>query len=297
MLDDINELRTFQRVLALGSLSAAARDLHVGLAVVSKRLAALERRTGVRLINRTTRSLSPTDEGVALLAHVERVLDELAGAEARLASGRDEPHGLLRVSAPISFGRIHLTPIAAQLVEQHPHLDVELTLNDRIVDLIEERIDVAVRIGQPRDSTAIMRKLADNRRILVAAPGYLDRRGRPTSPEDLAGHVWLRYGDGASPLRFEGPQGRVVELEARGRLRADNGDAVYDWALAGCGVMAKSSVDVAHGLRDGRLERVLPDWRSAPMPIYALWPSARHLATKARVFLEAVATRLEGCEL
>jgi DNA-binding transcriptional LysR family regulator len=293
MLDDLNELRTFQRVLALGSLSAAARDLGVGLAVVSKRLATLERRTGVRLINRTTRRLSPTDEGLALLPHVERTLEELAAAEAHLASGQEAPHGLLRVSAPISVGRIHLAPVAADLVEQHPHLSVELTLDDRVVDMIEGRIDLAIRIGQPRDSTAVTRKLADNWRILIASPAYLDRHGRPDAPTDLAGHRFIRYGDGATPWPMEGPAGKVVEIEARSRLRADNGDAVYDWALAGHGVMLKSQIEVTADLRAGRLERVLPDWRNGPTPVYALLPSARHLPIKTRVFIEAIAARLK----
>lgn len=292
MLGDLNELRTFQRILALGSLSAAARDLGVGLAVVSKRLATLERRAGVRLVNRTTRSLSPTDEGLGLLVHVERMLEELDAAEARLAGNRKGPQGLLRVSAPISFGRIHLAPVAAQLIDQHPQLDIDLKLSDRIVDLVDERIDIAVRIGPPQDSAAVMRRLADNHRILVAAPEYLTRRGRPGTPEDIEGHTWVRYGEGGDPIRLEGPGGAAVELPARGRLRSDNGDAVHDWAVAGHGIMLKSSIDVADDLRAGRLERVLPDWRSAPAPVYALMPSTRHLATKTRVFLEAVARRL-----
>jgi len=139
MLDDLDELRTFKRILTSGSLSAAARDLGVSLAVVSKRLASLERRAGQRLINRTTRRLSPTNEGLALVPHVERMLEELAAAEARMASGWEEPQGLLRVSAPISFGRIHLLPLAAQLVEQYPRLDIELKLEDRLVDLTDEK--------------------------------------------------------------------------------------------------------------------------------------------------------------
>lgn len=294
MLDDIGELRTFQRVLTLGSLSAAARDLGIGLAVVSKRLAVLERRAGVRLINRTTRRLSPTDEGLALLPHVERMLEELAAAEARLASGQEAPHGLLRVSAPISVGRIHLAPVAADLVEQHPHLSVELTLDDRVVDMIEGRIDLAIRIGQPRDSTAIVRKLADNWRILVASPAYLDRHGRPGAPADLEGHRFIRYGDGGTDWPMQGPGGEIVAIQARSRLRADNGDAVYDWGLAGRGVMLKSQIEVTPDLRAGRLERVLPDWRNGPTPVYALLPSARHLPIKTQVFIEAVAARLRS---
>ncbi|WP_421932705.1 LysR family transcriptional regulator [Phenylobacterium sp.] len=294
MLGDLNELRTFQRILALGSLSAAARDLGVGLAVVSKRLATLERRAGVRLINRTTRSLSATEEGLGLLVHVERMMEELQAAEARLAGAGQGPQGLLRVSAPISFGRIHLAPVAAQLIDRHPQLDVELKLSDRIVDLVDERIDIAVRIGPPRDSAAVMRKLTDNRRILVASPDYLSRRGRPQTPEETKGHTWVRYGDGGDPIRLEGPGGAVAELPALGRLRSDNGDAVHDWAVAGHGIMLKSSIDVAEDLRAGRLERVLADWRTAPAPVYALLPSSRHLATKTRVFLDAVAARFSA---
>ena len=292
MLDDLNELRTFQRILVTGSLSAAARDLGVGLAVVSKRLASLERRAGQRLINRTTRKLSPTNEGLALAPHVDRMLEELAAAEARLASGWEEPHGLLRVSAPISFGRIHLVPLAAQLIDRYPRLDIELKLEDRLVDLTDEQIDIAVRIGQPRDSSAVMRKLADNHRILVAAPAYLDRYGRPHSLSELHDHVCLRYDDHAVPWRLEGPGANLVDFEPRCRLRANSGDAVQDWALAGQGVMLKSMIDVVAELVAGRLEHILRDWKSAAAPIYALMPSRRHLSTKSRAFLEAVSASL-----
>jgi LysR family transcriptional activator of dmlA len=292
MLDDLNELRTFKRILSSGSLSAAARELGVSLAVVSKRLGSLERRAGQRLINRTTRRLSPTNEGLALVPHVERMLEELSAAEARLASGREEPQGLLRVSAPISFGRIHVLPLAAQLVEQYPRLDIELKLEDRLVDLTDEQIDIAVRIGQPRDSSAILRKLAENRRILVAAPAYLDRYGRPDSLSELRRHHCLRYDDHALPWRLEGPDANLVEFQPLCRLRANSGDAVHHWALAGHGVMLKSRIDVATDLIAGRLEQVLRHWQSAAVPIYALMPSKRHLAMKSRVFLDRISATL-----
>jgi LysR family transcriptional activator of dmlA len=292
MLDDLNELRTFQRILACGSLSAAARDLGVGLAVVSKRLASLERRAGQRLVNRTTRKLSPTNEGLALLPHVDRMLEELEAAEARLASGWEEPHGLLRVSAPVSFGRIHLIPLAAQLIERYARLDIELKLEDRLVDLTQEHIDIAVRIGQPRDSSAIIHKLADNRRILVAAPAYLDQHGRPHSLSDLHNHDCLRYDDSATAWRLEGPDAKLADFMPRCRLRANSGDAVHDWAVAGLGVMLKSRFDVVAELAAGHLEHVLPEWRSAAAPIYALVPSRRHLATKTRVFLDVISASL-----
>jgi DNA-binding transcriptional LysR family regulator len=273
-------------------MSAAAAELGVSPAVVSKRLATLERRAGQRLIHRTTRRLAPTDEGLALLPHVERVLEALAAAEARLAQGAEAPQGLLRVSTPISFGRLHVAPVAAVLVERHRGLDIELLLDDRLVDLVDARIDVAVRIGQPRDSSAVLHRLADSYRILVAAPAYLDRRGRPTHPDDLTAHDGLRWDSATTPWRLEGPGGAVVEVATRSRLRANSGDVVQDWTLTGQGVLLKSEADVAAELRAGRLERVLPDWASAPAPIYALTPSRRQTPAKVRVFLAAMAEAL-----
>jgi len=292
MLDDLHELRTFQQVLARGSMAAAATALGVSAAVVSKRLATLERRVGQRLIHRTTRRLSPTDEGLALLPHVERALEALAAAEARLAQGAEAPEGLLRVSAPVSFGRLHVAPVAAALVAAHPALDVELLLDDRLVDLVDARIDVAVRIGQPRDSSAILHRLADSRRILVAAPDYLDRRGRPSHPDDLAGHDCLRWDAATTPWRLVGPGGAVAAAPTRSRLRANSGDVVQAWAVGGGGVLLKSEADVAVELRTGTLERVLPDWASEPAPIYALTPSRRQTPLKARVFIKAMAEAL-----
>jgi LysR family transcriptional activator of dmlA len=297
MLTDLNELRTFQRILALGSLSAAARDLNLGLAVVSKRLLALEQRTGTRLVNRTTRSLSATDEGLELLAHVERVLEELDAAEAHISNKQKGPRGCLRVSAPISFGRIHLAPVAAELIAQHPNLDIDLKLSDRLIDMTEERIDVAFRIGQPRDTTATMRKLADNRRGLFASPAYLEKFGHPKTLDDIRKHICLRYGDSNAPWQLEGAGNKKIELEARSRLRADNGDVVHDWALNGHGIMLKSNIDVANNLKAGQLKRVLPEWQTASAPIYALFPSSRNLAMKTRVFLESVSARLQSLSI
>jgi DNA-binding transcriptional LysR family regulator len=292
MLDDLNELKTFQAVLAEGSLSNAARALGVTLAVVSKRLATLERRAGVRLVNRTTRTLSPTEAGSRLLIDVERALDAIAAGEEQLALGRDEPVGLLRVSAPISFGRRHVAPVLGELVSRHPALSASLRLDDRLADLVGEGLDVAIRIGGLDDSSAVMRKLADNRRILVASPAYLDRLGRPAAPEDLADAAFLRYGEAAEPWRLYGPSGAEVQMAAAARLRVDNGDAVHDWALAGLGIMLRSELDVAADIRAGRLERLLSSWDGGPTPVVALYPSARQMPLKTRVLLEALNARM-----
>ena len=294
VLNDLNELRTFREILVRGSLSDAARSLGVGLTVVSKRLASLERRTGTRLINRTTRALSPTEEGACLLVDVERALEAIFAGEERLASGRDEPVGTLRVSAPFAFGRRHVAPVLATLVARYPKLTVSLLLGDRLIDLVSEGIDAAIRIGQPADGSAMMRRLADNRRILVASPTYLDRAGRPSVPAEAQDHVFLRYGDSQMPWRLVGRGGEQAELAAPARLHADNGDAVHDWALADMGIMLKSELDVAEDVRAGRLERVLAGWDGGPSPVVALYPSALHLPLKTRVLLDEMSIHLAG---
>jgi LysR family transcriptional regulator, transcriptional activator for dmlA len=286
MLSDIEELRTFQRILAKGSLSGAARDLGVSLAVVSKRLASLEQRVGHRLIHRTTRQLSPTETGSVLLPLVDRALEALQAAEVQLQQGTSDPVGLLRVAAPTALGHRHIAPVLAELLEKHPRLDVELRLSDGLSDLVAARIDVAIRIGPARDSAFVMHKLTDSHRILVASPGYLERHGRPTSPRELSDHAILRMVGWDAPWPLIGPNGAIVELNLPSRLRTDNGEVVHDWALAGHGITLKSAIDVAEDVRSGLLEQVLPDWRSTDAPIYALLPSGAHVPLKVRLFLD-----------
>ncbi|MCQ8239377.1 LysR substrate-binding domain-containing protein [Rhizosaccharibacter radicis] len=293
MLDDLPELRTLQQIAVAGSLSGAARRMGLSLAVVSKRLATLERRVGVRLVNRTTRHLSMTEEGVLLMARVERALDALREGEAMLLTGRDEPVGTLRVSAPISFGRRHVAPVLAAMAGRHPRLSVFLSLDDRLVDVAGGEVDVAIRIGADTvDSSAAMHRLAGNRRILVAAPGYLDRHGRPDDPDGLSAHVLLRYGDAVGPWRLYGPGDGATLVPAPARLRADDGDTVQDWCVAGHGIAAKSELDVNAELSDGRLERVLPDWHAGERPVAALFPARAGMPRKTRMFIEAMDAHL-----
>ncbi len=293
MLNDLNELRTFQKVLASGSLSAAAREMDVSVAVVSKRLLTLEGRVGARLVNRTTRSLSPTEEGARLLIDVERALDALRQGEETLATGRLEPVGLLRVTAPVSFGRRHVAPVLGALTDRYPQLLVSLTLEDRVIDLAGEAVDVAIRIGALADTSAVMRKLADNRRILLASPTYLERAGSPQSPDDLPGHAFLRYGGATTPFRLLRSDGLSAVVDGPSRLRADNGDAVHDWCLAGHGIMLKSYIDVIGELEERALVHVLPDWSGGDAPVVALFPTARHLSLKVRAFVDAMAVALK----
>lgn len=295
MLDDLNELRTFHQVLTHGSMTAASRILGVSLAVVSKRLITLEQRTGVRLVNRTTRSLSPTEEGARLLVEVGRILEAVAQGEEMLATGRNEPIGTLRVSAPVSFGRRHVAPVLGELTLRYPQFAVSLSLDDRTVDVAGGAIDVAIRIGGlTAAGGAVMRKLADNRRILVAAPDYLKRRGRPMVPDDLLEHELLRYGDGVGPWRLFDMHGREQLVPAATRLRVNNGDALHDWCVAGLGIAFRSTIDVATDLNVGSLEHVLPEWHAGDTPIIALFPDRVTIPRKTRVFIDAMLAALHS---
>jgi DNA-binding transcriptional LysR family regulator len=184
--------------------------------------------------------------------------------------------------------------VLGQLAGRFPRLVVTLRLDDRLADLAGNGIDVAIRIGEVADSSAMMRQLSDNHRVLVAAPAYLDRAGRPAAPNELEhpGHAILRYGDSMAPWRLSGPGGKTATVKAQARLRVDNGDAIHDWALAGYGIMLKSQVDVASDLAAGLLERVLPGWSGGYAPIVALYSTARHLPRKTRAFLDAMAEHL-----
>lgn len=293
MLSDIDELRTFVRIAAAGSLSAAARNMGLALSVVSKRLATLERRTETVLTIRTTRRFALTHEGQRFLDRAHRILAEIDDAEAELAQRRVEPSGVLRVSASTALGRAHLSPVCRTLVQTYPKLSVDLVLTDRIVDPVEERMDAVIRIGMPRDSDLIMRKLIDNRRIIVAAPDYLKRRGAPATPEELALHDCLLFSRGAqTQWRLTHVDGRVADVRVTSRLRCDNGEIAQDWALAGCGLILKSWIYVASDLAARRLVSVLPEWKTKPAPVCALFPRQRQMSTRLRLFLETLAVQL-----
>ncbi|MFS2222589.1 LysR family transcriptional regulator [Pantoea sp. B65] len=295
MLDDLNELKTFERIAARGSLTAAARDLGLSLAVVSKRLATLEQRAGLRLMNRTTRSLNLTEEGNRLLAEVSVALEALRQAEEMLITGRNEPVGLLRVTSPISFGQRYVVPVLARLTAEYPQLSIALSLSDRLIDVMGGDMDLAIRIGTGfSNQGAIIRRLADNTRVVVASPDYLRRRGTPASPADLTDHELLRYGDDIAPWRLYGPDSKIELVPATARLRANSGDAIHAWCLSGYGIMLRSEVDVSADLAAGTLKRILPLWNGGDLPIVALLPSRTgRLPHKTRVFIEMLSRELQ----
>ncbi len=292
MIEDLGELRTFDRIVRGGSLSAAARELRVSLAVVSKRLTALERRLQVRLLNRSTRRASLTDEGVLFHEHCCRVLDAVDAAEAALEQRQDVVAGVLKLTAPNGFGRRHVVPAVRSFQQAHPGVRVHLSLRDELVDLIGDGVELALRYGALDDSRLVARELAPNRRILCAAPEYLRRRGVPRCIEDLRDHDLIASGSPpVSQWLFAGPGGTVAfPLEAT--TLCDDGDAAQVLAVQGAGIARKSIWDVAEDLHSGRLVEVLPHFALATSPLSAVHGSGKQLAPRVRVFLEHMVQQL-----
>jgi DNA-binding transcriptional LysR family regulator len=290
MADSLAEMAVFSRVVAAGSLSAAARDLGLSPAVISRRLAALESRLGVRLINRTTRSLHLTDEGANYYDTCARLLSEIEEADAAVSAGRVEPQGPLKVALPASFGHRHIAPLIPNFASRFPKVQLALTLSDRNVNLVDEGFDLAVRIADLADSSLAARKLAPNRRVVCATPEYLRRHGMPRTPQDLLGHNCLTTNDFVMNWEYKGPQGEPGVVRVSGRYACDNWEVLREWALAGLGVALKSTWDVRLQLEDGSLVSLCPGYTfDTDVAIYAVYPHRRFLPAKTRAFIEFLA--------
>lgn len=291
-MPELADIELFVRAVSAGSLSAAGRDLGLSPAVCSKRLARLEAELGARLLQRTSRRLALTEEGAVYFERGQLILAELADAAAAVGGGRDAPRGVLRVSAPVALGRRWIGPALARFAAAHPGVAVQLSLSDALVDLLDGGFDCAVRIGGSDDSRLVARHLADNRRVVCAAPAYLARRGRPASPLELGAHdciVMSRAATLHADWRFRPVHDRTAApttVRVRGRLAADNGEQADDWALAGLGLVRRSLWDVAAELADGRLVEVLGDWTSEAAPIQVVFPSRRFLPARTRLFID-----------
>jgi len=284
------QMAVFARVVGAGSLSGAARELGLSPALVSRKLAALEARLGVRLINRTTRSLHLTDEGASYYEACARLLAEVDEADAAVAVGRVEPQGVLRVALPASFGHLHVAPRIPQFAAEYPKVRLALSLSDRSVNVIEEGFDLAVRIAELEDSSLAARKLAPNRRVVCASPEYLARHGTPQAPEDLARHDVLTTNDFAMSWDFKDPRGKPGTVRVGGRYACDNWEVLREWAIAGLGIALKSTWDVYRHLQDGSLVELFPGYAfHSDVAIYAVYPHRRHLPAKTRVFIEFLA--------
>jgi len=290
MADGLQEIAVFARIVGTGSLSAAARDLGTSPALVSRRLAALEARLGVRLINRTTRSLHLTDEGAAYYETCTRLLAEIEEADAAVSAGRADPRGILRVALPASFGNQHVAPLVPRFVARYPDVQLSLSLSDRNVNVVEEGFDLAIRIADLADSSLAARKLAPNRRVVCASPAYLQRHGTPRTPEELAQHNCLTTTDFSMNWDYRDPDGKPGSMRVTGRYACDNWEVIRDWAVAGLGIALKSTWDVRRHLEDGSLVSLLPGYTFATdVAIYAVYPHRRHLPAKTRAFIEFLA--------
>lgn len=290
MSDGFLDMLVFVRVTEAGSLSRAARELGFSLTVVSRKLSRLEERLGVRLINRTTRSLTLTEEGSRFYDRSVRILAEIEDAETEAASGRDSAIGTLKVTATFAFGVRWLAPLLAEFQQSHPMLNVRLDTTDGLINIVEDGYDLAIRFGDLADSRLIARQLAPNRRVICAAPAYLDRSGRPSSIEDLVNYDVVSFGDPPNThWTFE--DGRSVNV--RSRLGSNNGELAHRWALQGRGLILKSIWDVEDDVASGKLEIVLPDQRLPAAPIHAVFPHNRLAAAKVRLCVDFLAARLK----
>lgn len=290
---DLADMRLFVSSVACGSLSAAGRELGFSPAVGSKRLTRLEADLGVRLLQRSSRRLALTEEGVIYYERCQAILADVADAEAAVASGRQDAQGVLRVSSPVALGRRWIGPALAELAVMAPRLSVQLTLTDQLVDLIEGSLDCVVRIGGTPDSRLIARYLTDNRRIICAAPAYLKQRGIPQTPAELVAHDCIvmshssaSHADWCLEQRDTGLQ---TTVRVKGRFATDNGELAHDWALAGLGLVRRSFLDVSDELASGRLVEVLPQWTGERAPVQVLYASRRHLPARVRLFIDHLA--------
>lgn len=321
-MDKLKAFETFAAVATRGSLSAAARAEGVAPAVIGRRLDALEAQLGVKLLVRSTRRLALTHEGAAFLDDCQRILAEVAGAEASVSAGGVRASGQLRITAPAGFGRRHVAPLAPAFHAEHPRLRISLNLSDRIVDLAAEGYDCAVRVGDLPDSSLVSIRLADNRRLAVATPGYLRRRGVPRHPRDLARHDCLVLSSDASQSRgwaFRVPraaQGQklertlsgagaiseslgsadaeheIIHLRPEGPLECSDGQVLHDWCLAGHGIAWRSTWEVESEIAAGRLVAVLQAYAAPPNGIYVLLPHAtRHLPLRVRLWVDFLKQR------
>jgi len=288
-----SELSFFAALVKAGSLTAAARELDVTPPAVSKRLAQLEARLGVRLLHRTTRRISLTHEGQVYMEHARRILGDIEQMERDVCGARKAPRGLLRVNAPLGFGRTYISPFISEFAKAYPEVEVQLILSDHPLILADESIDLGIRFGDLPDARIIARRIAPNRRLICASPAYLERHGKPTSPEDLAAHncIILRQNDVAAGIwRFTHGR-RAQTVKVRGTLSSNDGEVVLKWALDGHGIVQRAEWDIARYVRSGRLRLLLEDHALPAADIFAVYHERHHQSAKVKACLEFLVSR------
>jgi len=289
-MDKLKQIESFASVATRGSLTAAANAEGVAPAVIGRRIDALEERLGVKLFVRTTRKITLTHEGIAFLEDCQRVLSDLANAEASVSAGGIKASGHLRVTAPAGFGRRHVAPLVPRFLAQHPEVSLSLNLADRVVDIVNEGFDCAVRVGDLPDSSLVSVRLADNRRLCVAAPAYLKRAGTPQTPAELSRHDCLTLSSEASQTRgwaFR-VDGVSTFLRPSGRLDCSDGQVLHEWCLDGLGVAWRSAWEVEADVASGRLVVLLEAFAAPSNGIYAVFPQRKHLPLRLRLWIDFV---------
>jgi DNA-binding transcriptional LysR family regulator len=291
---ELEELRTFVEVIESGGLNRAAARLGVSKSIISRRITRLETDLGTRLLSRSTRGIIPTEAGIEFKARCDRILAELNEARDAVAQQGRSVRGRLRLSAPLAFGVRHLAPVLADLASAHPDLEIDVSYTDRVVDLIGERFDAAVRIGSLRDSSLVVRKIAPVHAVLVASPGYLARHGRPRTPQDLVGHECLIYTGSLVPeWQFLSGKRRFA-IRPEGRLRSDSGEAILQWAIAGIGIADSPSFLVSDAIESGALEPLLLSYPRPEYGIHVVRPPGSHVPGKVRVLIDTLVERFGG---
>ncbi len=293
-MDRFQEMSVFAAVVDAGSFVGAAAALDMSKPAVSRHVAELEARLGVRLLHRTTRRLSLTEEGEVFYARCKELLGDLEEAEAEITSRTGKAAGLLKVNAPVSFGLLHLAPLWAGFMARHPDVMLEVTLSDRMVDLVEEGFDVAVRIARLPSSSLVGRKLSSTRTVLCATPQYLKAHGTPQHPSELARHTLIAYSllSTGDIWSFEGPEG-TVSVKVDPRMRTNSGDTCRAAALGHQGIIVQPTFLIGDDLRSGALVELMPQYRAIEFGIYALYPTRKHVLPKVRLLVDYLVTALK----
>lgn len=290
-MDGTTEMEVFVKVVESGGFSAAARTLNMPKSSVSRYISRLEDRLGVRLLHRTTRSLRPTDVGAAYYERAARIVQEIAEAEAAITNMQVVPRGTLRVSAPLTFGHLFMGKLVAGFLARHPEVSLDVDLSDRVVDIIDEGFDLAVRVGRLRDSSLIARRLGGAERVMVASPDYLARHGTPRTPDDLKDHECLLYAYEATTASWRlSPE---VMVPVRGRLTSNNGDVLAAAAAEGLGITLLPRFIASRALHEGTLVPILEDHVRGDGGVYAVYPHSRHLSAKVRAFVDHLVAEMQ----
>lgn len=286
MVDLIRSMQIYVSVCDLQGLASAARRLELTPSVVTRTINALEQELGVRLLNRTTRSISQTDAGTRFLERARRILADVE--EARLSAQEEQgrPRGRISISAPLLFGRMHVAPVASRFLDLYPEAKIELNLADRYVNLVEEGVDLAIRIGSLADSALIARRIGETRRILVASSSYLAAHGTPSRPHELGGHQLIAFQAGEHQRNWSFVDGSQINVGTNARFLTNSGEAAIDHAMRGGGIAAVFSYQVASELSEGRLTEVLREFAPPSVPIQAVFATTRLLSAKVRVFID-----------